>query len=267
MMEKMGRKDVDRFLRHMWLSKCGDLKARGLFHEIKHHIDAKKIKSIDFADMCLIECTSYLSIIEPDQDKLEQAYPHVSGLVRYLQIAPALPLLLSGIRTLKPTNFTKLAQMAASIALRHAVVANLNPSDLESAFYKSARMLRELKEGGATDAKALREVRNELARLNPPDTTVIPAFASLEVSKPQAQYILSIIAKSIQSKTKEITLEAPTLEHIYPEHPGPDWAQSDLKESDVWQIGNLTLLGKGPNEKAGNFAFPVKCNMPPPKSR
>jgi hypothetical protein len=255
MLEKMGRRDIDRFLRHMWLSKYGDLKARGLFHEIKDYIHNKKMNSVAFAEVCSDECTSYLSIVEPDAKVLGKAYSHVVGLVKYLQIQPAVPLLLAGLRTLQPQAFEKLSRSVASIALRHSVIANLNPSDLESAFYESGRMLRVLKAKGATNAKALHDIRTVLAKVNPDDATVLKSFDELHLNKPEAQYMLGTIANTLQSKTKEIAIDTPTVEHIYPESPGLHWAQSDVIPDYLWHIGNLTLLGKKLNEKTANLGF------------
>ncbi len=40
MLEQLGRRDINRFLRHMWVSKYGDLKSKDLFTALKGEIEA-----------------------------------------------------------------------------------------------------------------------------------------------------------------------------------------------------------------------------------
>ena len=67
MIQQMGRRDVARFLRHLWLSQFGDLKAKGLYSEIKDHLTKNKTTSIDFAQACVEACEDYLKLIEVDK--------------------------------------------------------------------------------------------------------------------------------------------------------------------------------------------------------
>lgn len=55
-LQQMGRRDVSRFLRHLWLSKYGDLKAKGLYAEIKSHLTTQKLSSVEFAQSCAEAC-------------------------------------------------------------------------------------------------------------------------------------------------------------------------------------------------------------------
>lgn len=64
MLKQMGRRDVSRFLRHMWVSRYGDLKSEGLFSGIKRHIDDSKLHSVDFAEQCADECDSYVALLD-----------------------------------------------------------------------------------------------------------------------------------------------------------------------------------------------------------
>jgi hypothetical protein len=143
MLERMGKRDIDAFLRHMWLSKYGDLKARGLFREIKDKLKANKAKSLKFAEECATECELYVNLLDLDDKALGQSKRDIAGLVRYLGISSSLPLLLSGLRCLSAADFVKLSRLAMELAVRHSVFANLNPSDLENAFYAAARSIRD----------------------------------------------------------------------------------------------------------------------------
>ena len=46
MLEQMGRRDINRFLRHMWVSKYGDLKSQDLFTALKARIENDNIGSM-----------------------------------------------------------------------------------------------------------------------------------------------------------------------------------------------------------------------------
>jgi hypothetical protein len=145
--------------------------------------------------------------------------------------------------------------MAVTLAVRHSVLSNLNPSDLESAFYKAARDLRTEHEAKASDAKVLHGVKNTLAKVNPDDGSVVKSVEKTYLTKSQARYLLSSVANYMQSTTSEIGIDDGTLEHIFPEKPAAGWTNADELLDHVWHIGNLTLLGGKLNEKAANAPF------------
>src|SRR5687768_11611524 len=172
MIQQMGRGDVSRFLRHFWLSQYGDLKAKGLYSEIKSHLTAKRITSLDFAQSCAEACEDYLLLLEVDKSLPKEALPNVEGLVRYLSVQNSLPLLLSAHQSLTDTDFTKLVKAATALYVRHTLIANQNPLELETAFYDAAREIRAQKDSKLSSAKVLAAAKAKLAKLNPPDGLV-----------------------------------------------------------------------------------------------
>ncbi len=64
LLRQMGRRDVSRFLRHLWVSMYGDLKAEGLYSAIKKNLEHKSITSIDFAEQCAEECEAYVQLLD-----------------------------------------------------------------------------------------------------------------------------------------------------------------------------------------------------------
>jgi hypothetical protein len=258
MLDKMGRRDIDRFFRHMWLSKYGDVKARGLFHEIRNHSEQQQISSVEFADTCAEECDHYVAIIDLDAKTLGSALPTVAGVVKYLEVSSSLPLLLSGLRCLTASDFEKLATMTVGLVIRHSLIMNLNPSDLETAFYQAAREIRAKREAGESSAKSLRQARFILAQINPPDDQVSSTVEMLFLTRNEAQYVLTTLANAIQSKTREIGVGDANLEHIFPLSPSDEWQNTDELEPFTWHIGNLTVLGKRLNRKAANSGFKTK---------
>ena len=128
MIQQMGRRDVARFLRHLWLSQFGDLKAKGLYSEIKDHLTKNKTTSIDFAQACVEACEDYLKLIEIDKSLPKDASNDVQGLVRCLNVQNSLPLLLSAYKCLNDSDFTKLAKSAVSLYVRHTLVGESEPA-------------------------------------------------------------------------------------------------------------------------------------------
>lgn len=260
MLEKMGRKDIDRFLRHMWLSKYGDVKARGLFSEIKDFLQQKKADSVQFAEACATECEDYVAILDLDEAILEASRRDVAALVKYLDVSSSLPLLLAGFRCLSKSDFGKLASMTTALVIRHAVIGNLNPSDLETAFYSAARTIRTLKENGERSAKCLKEARTLLANINPPDRDILPRAETLYLTRGEAVFILTNVANRMQSRTHELGVDDANLEHIFPQNPDPSWGDTSQLEPLTWHLGNLTILGTKLNRQAANSDYATKAS-------
>lgn len=152
--ENLGQRKVSTFIRHMWVSRYGDVKSQGLFREIRDDLNRQGITSVAFAELCAKESEDYVAITSLDKGRLGAgALPHVEGLVKYLSDDRALPLLLSGVSSLEPKEFEKLARSAVSLIVRHSIFANLNPSNLEDTLYSAARILRNEKENNESSAK------------------------------------------------------------------------------------------------------------------
>lgn len=215
MLQVMGQRDIARFLRHMWLSKYGDLKSRGLYSEIKDHLQKNKINSLTFAETCADECDNYNYILEITNEIPKEARNDVEGLVKFLNSTSSFPLLLSGLSCLNRSDFTKLAKVIAALVVRYSVTANLNPAQLESMFYEAARELRGKKSTNESSAKCLRSVKIILAKINPTDGVVEENSKELELNRKQGVWIITNLAKAIQSKTKEIqTIPPQFCEHF-----------------------------------------------------
>ena len=87
MLEQLGRRDINRFLRHMWVSKYGDLKNTDLFTALKDHIEKKSINSLDFTSDCASECESYVQVIDVDETRVGKAALPVRSLVKTLDFS------------------------------------------------------------------------------------------------------------------------------------------------------------------------------------
>jgi hypothetical protein len=258
--QELGKRDISRFLRHLWISRFGDLKARGLYTEIKDHLQEEKITSLQFAEMCAGEANTYVGLIEKTLGMSKQAKRNLKGLLDNLGVNNALPLLLSGYRSLNASDFEKLLNAAIAIYIRHTLIANQNPLDLETAFYDAAREIRAQYTSKVSSAKILAAAKRILVAINPADDLVEAKASELVLSRSEASWFMAEVAAAMQSKTKEVAPDKANIEHIFPQNAeAAEWPARDKLEPYIWHIGNLTVLGKRINMKARNKAFADKC--------
>lgn len=259
-LQQMGRRDVSRFLRHLWLSKYGDLKAKGLYAEIKSHLATQKLSSVEFAQSCSEACDDYLRLLDIDKSLPKDAQQNIEGLVRYLSVQNGLPLLLAAFQCLNNSDFVKLVRAMTSLYVRHTLIGNQNPLELETVFYDSARELRAQTDSKVSSSKALQAAKSKLATINPTDSLVREKFLDLHLSKSEATWLMAQMANAKQSKTKEIGMDRANVEHIFPQNAGTDWPNRTTLEPLIWHVGNLTILGNRLNTKAQNKSFLSKCS-------
>jgi predicted nucleic acid-binding protein len=253
MLEQMGRRDINRFMRHMWVSKYGDLKNTDLFTALKDHIEKKNINSLEFTRDCATECESYVQVIDADEARVGKAAPVVRSLVKTLDFQPAMPLLLSSVTHLSEAAFERVVRWLLVFIVRYSIVMNLDPSGMESVLYKLAREVR----AKAGDPPAcLAHVKQTLIDNSPTDDQIALAVEQLTLSPDEALYLLGRLASRMQTDTKEVSLAESNLEHIYPKNPAADeWggdAGQEALDPYLWHIGNLTMLGHRLNRDAGN---------------
>jgi len=256
--QELGKRDVSRFLRHLWISQYGDLKTRGLYTEIKNHLSEKKLTSLEFAQTCSDEPEIYVALIDKAVSMTKQARRNLEGLLGYLGVYNSLPLLLSGQICLTDSDFEKLLKATVRIYVRHTLLANENPLELESAFYNAAREIRAQHTAKRPSKQCLLAAKTILEKLNPLDSIVEEKARELVLSRSQARWFMVEIANATQSETKEIGMDKANLEHIFPQNAGADWPNRKELQPYIWHVGNLTILGDRINAKARNKPFKEK---------
>jgi len=258
MIETTGVRRISVFLRHMWVSKYGDVKSQGLYREIRDYINNKGITSSQFTLDASNECAAYSEILDrttiPDPAK-----EHVDAIVDKLAAEKSFPLLLSARIELSDVGFEKVARLAAAIATRHGLIANLNPSELEDVLYEGAVIVRNMKASGDSEAAIISAIRAKMAAINPDRTQVAQGLRDLYLSKKRAQYVLTQLANTEQSKTKAVRMGKTSIEHVFPQNADPkEWPSAKDLSSLVWHIGNLTLIEPKYNGDIGNGSFSSK---------
>jgi uncharacterized protein with ParB-like and HNH nuclease domain len=257
MIEGMGKKDVGQFLRHIWVSKYGDLKNVDLYTALKKHIEDKKVKSIDFAQTCSEECEKYIELLRANKDDLgESAAKNVNALINDLGFDQTLPLLLSAHMLLDKGELDKVARLVLVFVTRYSMLLGLDISGLENTMYALAKEIRDLPK-----TKVISHIKETLVKRAPDDKQLLAMKVDgeqMELMQQDAVYIMSRLANKMQSKTKEITLNESNLEHVFPKNPSSDWTNKDELEEYLWHLGNLTMLGKRINGAIGNAGYTTK---------
>ena len=259
MLEGMGRQDINRFLRHMWVSKYGDLKGQDLFSALKTHIEEKKVDPVDFARSCSEECARYVELWKANEEHLGGAAPYIRTLVRDLGFEAALPLLMASYPVFHPTDLKTIVQWLLVFVTRYSIVVGLDPSGLETTFFRLAREIRERMPNADANAKpCLTHIKETLVKQAPSDDQVKASVGDLSLYPGEASYLLSRIATRMQTETKEVKIDESNLEHVFPKKPSAEWEHPEELEPFLWHLGNLTMLGQRLNDAVENKGYPAK---------
>jgi hypothetical protein len=262
MAEEMAKRDPSRFIRHMWLSKYGDLKSVDLFTALKGHIEDNNKDPLEFAQSCADECTRYVELVKADQEHLKDAAPYVKTLVLDLHMDAALPLLLSAHSVLSSKELEEAAKWLLVFITRYSIVIGLDPGGMENIFYALARDIRTTMAGAKDKASLTKETRNliktTLMKNAPDDAQIKEGVKKLILEPDEAKYVVHRIATLMQTKTKEVTIDESNIEHIFPKKPSAEWPNPEELEPYLWHLGNLTMLGERLNTGAASKGYTAK---------
>lgn len=263
MVTAMGRRDIARFLRHLWVSRYGDLKNIGLFPALRSRIEEKKLNSLEFVLDCGTEGSNYVSLITYSEEHLGGAAQVVRSLVHGLGAQSALPMLLSCYTTFDREEFEKVVRWLIVFVTRWSVFLGLDSASLETLLFEMAKNAREVPADTQARKARLGIIKEKLRKAAPGDDQIDSSVSRLILPVESAEYIIRKLSDAMESKTKEkLTSAESNLEHIYPQNPdegtwGGDESQSQM-EPYTWHLGNLTMLGERLNTKAKNSEYPVK---------
>lgn len=257
MLDHMGKRDINRFLRHMWVSRFGDLKNQDLFTALKTHVEGNSIKSVDFTRTCAEECEYYMHLVEQNEEHLKEATPFVRNLVRQLDVQSALPPLLSVYLCLRE-DLEKVTKWLLVYVTRYSVIGNQDSSGLETILFQLARAIREMTQKPDSAKGCLKYIRDILTQNSPSDDQIKTAMPELILSPDEARYVVVQLARSMQSNTKEVTIDDANIEHIFPKNPSDEWTNKESLGPLLWHVGNLTMLGRRLNKNAANRGYDTK---------
>jgi hypothetical protein len=262
MIERMGRRDIARFLRHMWVSKYGDLKDIDLFSALKNHIEDKRIKGVDFARSSAEDCEDYVALVTYG-DGLGNAKKHVRSILAELDAQAALPLLLAGFQKLDNENFVKLSELILVFIVRYSILVGSDSSGVEDVLFSLARDLRNQTNSPVPDLRqCMLSIKASLISKSPSDEVIKAKIPDLILGS-EAAYVITKLADHMQASTREVAVtDESNLEHVFPKNPNEnEWggkANHEKLEPFLEHIGNLTIFGKRLNRVAANKEYSEK---------
>lgn len=260
MVDTLGMKQPSSFLRHMWISRYGDVKSTSLYRVIRDHVADERITPIALAEICFTDSERYQRIANLDS-QLFQGNTRVAGrgLLKYYSADKVMPLFLSASE-LPLDYFGKVVLLVERLYVRYVVVANGNPSVLEDYLYSTAKLVRDMFRDGQKPNQIVKAVSAELKKIDPSDDASIAGVRDLVFENGRAaQYFVRSLADKIEGLPSNFDEKAVNLEHIFPENPLiAEWPNHDELNPLTWHLGNLTTLERDKNERAGNRGYWAK---------
>lgn len=258
----------DDYLKAYWTSRYGRTQKAQLFPNIKQQYktpDEVALFSID-----LLEGSSHYAAIDVADDPIWSTYSSTARervrILRMLRAQSIHPVILSGLAKLAPREMERLLWLLEVLIVRYQLIGGNRTGLLEIG---SARLAADIFQGKVTTATAAYQAIRDIF---PSDSEFRDAFeVKQERNNAKAQYILNRL--EVETRRREVNSavgdelepKSLTVEHIYPQSSGPEWATLDamdplFSEELTYRLGNLTLLG-GVNKDLGQRGFDYKRDV------
>ncbi|MFD4554377.1 DUF262 domain-containing protein [Streptomyces sp. NPDC058469] len=256
------REEIERFLRHFWVARHGDVKSHSLYATIRGDLTrefdkrphaytagafAAELESASIRYVDLIHCSTGV-------DEFDSALSEIKALN-----ADALhPLLLAASEKNDYAQLQDLIEACLSYYVRWTVIGRRESTLLEENIFEVAKEFS----GGAGAESILRRVCGWI----PDNETFKVDFEEASIPKPsQARYLLEKVEAKLRNTEGVDELEVASstkvhVEQIYPQQPNPELR---LDEHDSWvhRLGNVTLLNGRKNQTNSNRPFPEKVSI------
>ena len=255
MLETLGKEDAAEFLRRFWVSKYGDIKRGSLFKNIREKVEGG-LDPRGLSSELAKEAEVYMSLLDPDPQQFRESAQYVRALTGPLGDRRSIPLLLSAYRHFRPDTgeFRDLARSLVALIVRYQLLGGRDPAALEKVLYGLAR--------GVEEGAGFKEVVSSLRELSPPNKSLASDIEDPRpLKKPAAKYLVYKIAERAQGENAwSLNLDTVSLEHIFPQKAKvEDWPNKEQLAPYLWSLGNLTVIERQLNRRAGNKAFAAKA--------
>jgi hypothetical protein len=263
--EAVATKDgVLNYVRHFWISSRTKATTNDLYKTIKRNIQDKD-DAVEFAKQLDETASVYAALLNADH-QMWNKYPKeiredVRAIHKTLQLVTIRPLLLSGIDRFKDDHATLLRFFRSLVnwSVRFLVAGKLGSGNLEERYGEVARKLRK------GSLKNVKQIREELADVIPPDEAFKTLFETMTVSQPRLQlYYLrtleSVAREELGKGDTEPVKGKHNIEHIIPKeakkaykHLAPETIKAYMN-----RLGNLVLLNAKKNVLIGDEDYKIK---------
>lgn len=260
--------EIDTFIRHQWFSRHAipatkqqrGAPSKRATQDLIRGEATGKTSAMKYLGELRSDAEVYVQLARPTQHYWEKKSGR--GVFEALQdlniikVEVFRPLILAVVRRFPPAEQILFLRSLLSWAFRKKVVTFKLGSGEDEEMYFAA--------GHQVSIGAAKTTKDILTLLDiPDDTRFKQSFRGLNIAARQARFVLGRLEDVIEgSDERSTSWDRMTLEHILPESPTRlgDWPTftPEQHRSLRRNIGNVTLLRKLPNERAGNGPFTTK---------
>jgi uncharacterized protein with ParB-like and HNH nuclease domain len=265
--------EMKRFIRYYWISKYSMVTEKNLFKSIKQNIKNWKLLIENLKNASI----QYNLLLEGERDDWEnikhgaKIFKSVNAL-KFMNVSQCYVLLLSILRNYDKlgTNPLRIFQIIEKFTFNYSVICKLPANKVEKIYSKYAREIEKIvndeipKKISGCINRVFSELENDLKNENPSFELFSEKFREISYSNFQQKrmlikYILTKINSYKQTGEFKIDFDNVNIEHILPQKPSKDWKLTkDAIKEYVNLLGNLTLVHKAFNSKAGNKSLQEK---------
>lgn len=257
----VGQERFPEFLRYHILCEQPKVRSQRLFKLVRERV---KTPQDIFALMEALEARAELfaALSDPNHGywaELTEAKPFVREL-NLFRVRQMMPLMFAVWERFSREDFVRVLRLVSIISFRYTVVSGLNTNVLEPVYHEGAKSVLD------GIARTPRQVLERLRTIYVEDERFEQNFALLTIDtggqrKKLAKYILARVEQDLSGRACDPDTDPGTIEHILPENPQDEWAEHfprERWESDVYRLGNLTLLEVASNRQVANATYAEK---------
>lgn len=266
--------EMKRFIRYFWISKYAFVTEKKLFKSIKNRIDDWE----GFLDNLWKDSINYNMLLEGTKEDWNETkdgskiFKSVLAL-KIMKVSQCYVLLMTLLRNYDKlgTNPAKLFKFIEKFTYLYSAICKLPGNQVEKIYSKYARQIdktindaKNNKHIPARIQSNFESLKKELISVLPTKELFVENFMKLSYknssqSRLLIKYTFAQFEDYFTTGEKPIDFELVNIEHILPRSPDKEWK---LKKTDIKpyvnKLGNLTLVSKKFNSKAGNKVLKKK---------
>ncbi len=259
MVGRLGGESFPDFLRAHWNSRERFVREADLFKTIREGTGSKE-KVFNLLRQMEQDIDTYAALANPEDELWNAEQREFIRDLRMFNVRQPWPLFLAAHRAYSDLGFTSLLRVSSIISFRYNVIGGLATNEQERVYNSVAQRIAEGEMPMVADA-----IR-ALGGLYIADDQFRSAFTSKSLkttagrNRSVVRYILFELERHVSSRQMDSGSGRYSIEHVLPENPGDSWAYipQEAQDSNIYRLGNMTLLEGGENRQLGNKPFADK---------
>lgn len=256
---RLGSESFPDFVRTHWNSRQKFVRHTDLFKAIRTSVTTRE-QAFELLRAMEEDLDTYLFLLSPESsDWPPELKKHATNL-RMFNVKQPFSLLLAARRHWEPRDFATILRACMVISFRYNVIGNRPTNEQERSYNSAAAAVSQ--ETGKTP----KEIWLLLNDIYPSDDQFRAMFSDKIIRTTQTRnrkivrYILCSIEHHISEVDLDFNSDSFNIEHILPEKPDDGWeafTEEEL-ETQLYRLGNMTLLKTSDNKRASNVSYQNK---------